>query len=189
MMFRLFKNKKVIITGNTGFKGSWLTLWLNILGAKIYGFSLNPSIPDWTVYHNQYEFGATMTALIYLEDEIVGLDEGDVLAAFINDIPIGNAVSEIVPFGPYIGSPLFDIYMYNHSAEGDMVNFKYFDFSSGEIYDINETLEFINNDIIGNHTNPYILNLFIAHLILPYGSLLLVDFLPFKIKFDIIVDD
>ena len=34
-----FKNKKVIITGHTGFKGSWLTLWLSLLGADILGIS------------------------------------------------------------------------------------------------------------------------------------------------------
>ncbi len=34
-----YKNKKVLITGNTGFKGSWLTTWLIKLGAKVYGLS------------------------------------------------------------------------------------------------------------------------------------------------------
>ena len=34
-----YKNKKILITGNTGFKGSWLTTWLLKLGAKIYGIS------------------------------------------------------------------------------------------------------------------------------------------------------
>ena len=37
-----FLNKKVLITGNTGFKGSWLSVWLNLLGAKIYGLALDP---------------------------------------------------------------------------------------------------------------------------------------------------
>ena len=37
-----FFNKKVLITGNTGFKGSWLSIWLNLLGAKIYGLALDP---------------------------------------------------------------------------------------------------------------------------------------------------
>tara|TARA_B100001123_G_C15322402_1_gene1028390 strand:- start:1944 stop:3029 length:1086 start_codon:yes stop_codon:yes gene_type:complete len=45
-----YKDKKVLITGHTGFKGSWLTLWLNKLGAKIAGFSIdiptNPSLFD-----------------------------------------------------------------------------------------------------------------------------------------------
>ena len=38
--FKLFKNKKVIITGFNGFKGSWLSIWLSLLGAKVYGISL-----------------------------------------------------------------------------------------------------------------------------------------------------
>lgn len=34
-----FDGKKVIVTGNTGFKGSWLTIWLTMLGAKVTGIS------------------------------------------------------------------------------------------------------------------------------------------------------
>ena len=41
-MKNFWKNKKVLITGHTGFKGSWLTLILSSLGAKIYGYALNP---------------------------------------------------------------------------------------------------------------------------------------------------
>ena len=37
-----WKNKKVFITGHTGFKGSWLTLILKELGAKLYGYALDP---------------------------------------------------------------------------------------------------------------------------------------------------
>ncbi len=39
MFENIYKNKKVIITGNTGFKGSWLTVWLLKLGAIVYGIS------------------------------------------------------------------------------------------------------------------------------------------------------
>ena len=43
-----WQNKKVLLTGCTGFKGSWLTIWLTMLGAKVYGYSLpaptNPSM-------------------------------------------------------------------------------------------------------------------------------------------------
>ncbi len=39
---RFWKNKKVFITGHTGFKGTWLSIILNLLGAKIYGYSLKP---------------------------------------------------------------------------------------------------------------------------------------------------
>jgi CDP-glucose 4,6-dehydratase len=36
---KIFRNKKILITGHTGFKGSWLALWLNLLGAKVIGVS------------------------------------------------------------------------------------------------------------------------------------------------------
>lgn len=42
-MQEYFKNKKVLITGHTGFKGSWLSLWMSMLGAEVYGISI--SIP------------------------------------------------------------------------------------------------------------------------------------------------
>lgn len=37
-----YKDKKVLITGHTGFKGSWMCKMLKLLGAKVYGYSLNP---------------------------------------------------------------------------------------------------------------------------------------------------
>ncbi len=37
-----FKNKRVLITGHTGFKGSWMAIWLKELGAEVYGYSLEP---------------------------------------------------------------------------------------------------------------------------------------------------
>ena len=38
-----WRGKRVLVTGHTGFKGSWLTLWLQSLGAQVSGFSLDPS--------------------------------------------------------------------------------------------------------------------------------------------------
>lgn len=38
-----WKNKKVFVTGHTGFKGSWLCLWLHSMGANVTGYSLSPS--------------------------------------------------------------------------------------------------------------------------------------------------
>ena len=37
-----FKNKTVLVTGHTGFQGSWLTLWLKLLGSNVIGYSLKP---------------------------------------------------------------------------------------------------------------------------------------------------
>jgi len=37
-----WKGKKVFITGHTGFKGSWLSIWLHSMGAEVTGYALNP---------------------------------------------------------------------------------------------------------------------------------------------------
>jgi len=39
---QFWQGKKVFITGHTGFKGSWLSLWLLSMGADVYGYSLKP---------------------------------------------------------------------------------------------------------------------------------------------------
>ena len=39
-LHKFFKGKKVVITGHTGFKGSWLSLALKNFGAQVYGYSL-----------------------------------------------------------------------------------------------------------------------------------------------------
>jgi len=38
-----YRGKRILVTGHTGFKGSWLTLWLQQLGADVYGVSLDPT--------------------------------------------------------------------------------------------------------------------------------------------------
>jgi CDP-glucose 4,6-dehydratase len=42
MFNRIYHNKRVLITGHTGFKGSWLALWLSTMGANVTGYSLRP---------------------------------------------------------------------------------------------------------------------------------------------------
>ena len=38
----IFKSKKVLVTGHTGFQGSWLSLWLKLLGSNVIGYALEP---------------------------------------------------------------------------------------------------------------------------------------------------
>jgi len=38
-----WQGRRVLVTGHTGFKGSWLTLWLHQLGAEVAGLSLAPA--------------------------------------------------------------------------------------------------------------------------------------------------
>lgn len=47
MFNNIYRNKKVLVTGHTGFKGSWLSIWLKELGAQVIGYSLEPpSVPN-----------------------------------------------------------------------------------------------------------------------------------------------
>lgn len=48
----IYRKKKVLITGNTGFKGSWLSLWLNELGAEVMGISLKEEGHDYSHFEN-----------------------------------------------------------------------------------------------------------------------------------------
>jgi CDP-glucose 4,6-dehydratase len=42
----VFKGKRVLVTGSTGFKGAWLCLWLHDLGAEVFGYALPPRHDD-----------------------------------------------------------------------------------------------------------------------------------------------
>ena len=47
MFNNIYNNKTVLITGHTGFKGSWLSCWLTSLGAHVIGVSNNiPTTPS-----------------------------------------------------------------------------------------------------------------------------------------------
>ncbi|MCH7956599.1 MAG: NAD-dependent epimerase/dehydratase family protein, partial [Proteobacteria bacterium] len=39
-VYDAFRGKRVLVTGDTGFKGSWLSLWLTELGADVTGYAL-----------------------------------------------------------------------------------------------------------------------------------------------------
>jgi CDP-glucose 4,6-dehydratase len=42
LFHNIFQDQRVLVTGHTGFKGSWLSLWLSELGAQVVGYSLEP---------------------------------------------------------------------------------------------------------------------------------------------------
>jgi len=59
---KFYKNKRVLITGDTGFKGSWLALWLKLIGADVYGYALPP------------ESSINHFSLLNLDNEIIHYD-------------------------------------------------------------------------------------------------------------------
>jgi len=58
----IFKNKRVLVTGHTGFKGSWLCLMLHNLEADVYGYALKP--PTTPSLFNEAEIDALVTSKI-----------------------------------------------------------------------------------------------------------------------------
>ena len=54
-----WQDKRVFLTGHTGFKGGWLALWLNALGAKVYGYALAPPTRP-----NLFEVAQVKTAMV-----------------------------------------------------------------------------------------------------------------------------
>jgi CDP-glucose 4,6-dehydratase len=61
-----WNGKKVLLTGHTGFKGSWLYLWLGALGAHVHGLSLAP------------ETTPSLAALARISDDTAGGTIGDI---------------------------------------------------------------------------------------------------------------
>ena len=41
-MAAVYRGRRVLVTGHTGFKGGWLAAWLHVLGAEVFGFALEP---------------------------------------------------------------------------------------------------------------------------------------------------
>ena len=62
MDLSFYKNRRVLVTGHTGFKGSWLGLLLNKLGADVYGYALNP--PTDPSLFNEAQVGDVVTSHI-----------------------------------------------------------------------------------------------------------------------------
>ena len=111
MFNSIYKNKKVLVTGHTGFKGSWLTTWLLKLEANVIGISKDiPTHPSMFEELNLEE-----KIKHYQEDirnlskmsEII-LDENDRIAAFVNSVCRGTTETFMAPDDPDL--PFQDIF-------------------------------------------------------------------------------
>lgn len=77
--FGVYKDKKVLVTGHTGFKGSWLVSWLSSLGAHVYGISLPPS----TIPSN---YVASQIGELLVDDIILDISQTDFLRKKVVEI-------------------------------------------------------------------------------------------------------
>jgi len=79
--------------------------------------------PDWVDDPGAYEFTATISGGVVLNEGIQMGDEGDMFAAFDADENVrGVGIMLIPPFGPYQGTPVFEVQL-RSNAEGDLLHF------------------------------------------------------------------
>lgn len=73
-----WSGKRVLVTGHTGFKGSWLILLLNTLGAEVYGFSLAPETPSL--------FSDLSLESRCMRHQVGSIDSPEAIAAYISEV-------------------------------------------------------------------------------------------------------
>ena len=84
-MLDFYKGKRVLITGHTGFKGSWLSKIMIMAGADVYGYSLAPSEGK----ENLYEISGIANEMDSHIGDITPKDPIKVEKRFPNNPPIG----------------------------------------------------------------------------------------------------
>ena len=57
-----WRNRSVFVTGCTGFKGGWISLWLSVLGARVHGYSLEP--PTLPSFFDETNLAARLSSLV-----------------------------------------------------------------------------------------------------------------------------
>ena len=67
---KFWQSKRVLITGHTGFKGSWLSLWLQSLGAEVVGYALPASEPSLFTVANVADGMSSVSANVLNQDDL-----------------------------------------------------------------------------------------------------------------------
>ncbi len=66
----IYKDLPVMVTGHTGFKGTWLSLWLELLGARVIGYSLPPPTMP-----NHFDISGMKDRMVDIRDDIKNLNK------------------------------------------------------------------------------------------------------------------
>jgi CDP-glucose 4,6-dehydratase len=102
-----WRNRRVLLTGHTGFKGAWMSLWLNALGAEVTGYALAPAAEPnlWSLVESPARSGGSLRSVIAdIRDE---RHVGDAVARADPQIVIHMAAQALVresyrdPLGTY----------------------------------------------------------------------------------------
>lgn len=102
-----WRSKRVFLTGHTGFKGGWLSLWLQSMGAEVHGYALKPP---------------TETNL-FTEADVVKEMASSAIADIRNSALLSQAMQQASPDVVFhLGAQPLVLYSYTHPAETYEVN-------------------------------------------------------------------
>jgi CDP-glucose 4,6-dehydratase len=101
----VFKEKKIFVTGHTGFKGAWLITWLNLLGAKIKGYALAPEEKK-SIYNEVSQHIAHKNIIADIRDKAKLKDE---IISFQPDFIFHLAAQPLVRKSYLIPSETFEV--------------------------------------------------------------------------------
>ena len=121
-----------------------------IVSVLISGFIFSDA-PDWSVNPPSFEFSGSVSAAVFLNDELVG-SESDMLAGFVDD-ELRGVVTGLV--FPPTGNFVFSLLLYSNQVSGETITFKFYHADSDQVFDLNETLDFESDMIIGNAFATY----------------------------------
>lgn len=109
--------------------------------------------PNWTITPADFSFDGSVTAKVIIDGTAVSTG---ILAAFVGEECRG--IQDAPLFFPPAGHYVFIITCYSNEATGETLTFKYYDPVLDQICELNETLEFVPDMIIGSAVNPFLLN-------------------------------
>lgn len=150
----IYTNKTVLVTGHTGFKGSWLAYWLSRMGAQVIGYSLPaPSEPS--------HFGLLYMDMVHIEGDIRDKEKLlDVMQKYQPDIVFHLAAQPLVrysysnPVETYETNIMGTINVYEACRQSDSVK-AIVNVTSDKCYDNKEWIwGYRENDAMGGY-DPY----------------------------------
>ncbi len=150
----VFRNRRVLITGHTGFKGSWLALWLHKMGAIVKGYSLPCQISPghWDLVNNGIEgISGDIRDIKKLEDEI-GIFKPEIVFHLAAQAIVRQSYQD--PVGTYETNVAGTLILYEACRKTDSVK-AVVNITSDKCYDNKEWIYgYRENDSMGGY-DPY----------------------------------
>ena len=126
---------------------------ISAIAILVMVLKVSAQAPTWTVTPSDYQFTATITAVVVENGEYVNTT-GNTVAALVNGEVRGVANATAVSNDQY-----YFITVYSNEAAGEEVSFKFYSNGEDSIYNVLDTIEFSSNATFGAPDTPYSLRL------------------------------